>query len=641
MYGYGRIMDVDLAAGKIIQRDINPEFARKFVGGMGFSCKILYDEVGADVDPLSPDNIVVFANGPLTGTAAPCSGRTEITTKSPLTGSIGTGNTGGVWGATLKHAGIDVIIIRNQAAEPVYLWIDDGIAEIRDARHLCGKEPQVTSGTLKKELEASSPSRVSVLAIGPAGENLVRYACPVNDDHHVAGRGGIGAVMGIKKLKAIAVRGTGTVNTARPGEFREAVAEARGRLKTAQEATSFPGPRDRRSVEVERGCLPGKNFQTGFLPQWLETHGRDVAIKYITGEEGTCYACPMSCFSRAEVNEGKYAGLKLTRGAAPGVVFDFGAKCAIDSLPAIWKCKELCQHLGIDYASASGVISFAMELFQRGIITTKDTDGLDLGWGNDDAVVQMIEKIAFREGFGDILAEGSRRAAAIIGKGAEHYVMTVKGMEMMEEDPRSARRGWIFGDLTNPRGGDNVKSTHFGADWYNPKWWADEFDIFEDVKQAVYSLPPEEVASTWEGKPVLCKWFEDLYSALNALGVCFFPSGFALAIGPTHLSKLYSACTGQDTSPQGIMKLGERIFTLLKAYTMRQGMTRQDDTWPDRFYTEPLPEGPAKGAVLDRDTMNKLLDEYYILRGWDTESGLPGRERLIQLGLSDVAREVP
>jgi aldehyde:ferredoxin oxidoreductase len=642
LYGYGKILDVDLSTGKLITREIDPRFAREFIGGMGFGCKILYDEVGTEVDPFGPNNIVIFANGPLTGTRAPCSGRTEITTKSPLTGSIGTGNTGGVLGAALKRAGFDLIVIRNKAEKPVYLWIDNEVAEIREASHLWGKDTRLTSDILRKELGSSIASQVSVLAIGPAGEHLVRYACPVNDYYHTAARGGAGGVMGAKRLKAIAVRGTGTLKIAWPKEFQAAAREARERTLAADKAwTKMPGsPQAMIKMVLERGSLPAKNFQTGVLPQWVESRGQDIAQRYVTKKEGTCFACPISCFNLAEVKEGKYAGVKANRALHAGVVVDWGAKCAIDNLPAIWKCKELCQSLGMDYASAAGCIAFTMELFQRGILTKKDTDGLDLSWGNEDAVIEMLNKIAFREGFGDVLAEGSLRAAKSIGKGAEQYVMATKGMEMMSLDPRSGLRGWVFGELTNPRGGDNLKSTHFFADQYNPNWWVDQFDMFENVREKIYNMSPQEVSSTWEGKAMMCKWFEDLYSAINALGVCFFPSGFRLALGPTYFSKLFSACTGWDTSPEEIMKFGEKVFTLLKAYTVRQGLSRKDDTWPERFYREPLPEGPAKGAVLSREVIDRLLDEYYELRGWDKKSGLPTVQKLIELGLSDVASDL-
>lgn len=638
LHGYGKILEVDLSTGNVVKRDTDLAFAREFVGGMGFGCKILYDEVGPGVDPLGPDNIIVFANGPLTGTSAPCGGRTEITTKSALTGHIGTGNTGGVWGARLKHAGIDAIIIRKQAAKPVYIWIDDAKVEIRDAGHLWGRDTWMTSEAIRQELDRSLEAPISVLAIGPAGENLVKFACPINDYHHCAARSTAGAVMGAKKLKAIAVRGTGNVNIARPEEFRAAVREARERIKEMTAANQLPPlATDARSADADRGCLEGRNYQTGYIPHFAETRGIHLAKKYFTKTEGTCYACPIPCFNLVEVKEGKYAGVKANRGLMPGVVYEWGAKLDIDNLPAIWKCKEMCQHLGMDYISAGGSIAFATELMQRGIITVKDTNGVELIWGNDDAFVLMLHQIAYREGFGEILAEGSTKAAARIGRGAEKYVMATKGADMMTRDPRSGNKSWVFGPLTNPRGGDNIKNTHSMAARYNPKWWVDKFDMFDDVKAKAYSIPPQETGNTWEGKPTLCKWLEDLYSLINSLGVCFFPAGFRLAIGPTYYAKLYSACTGWDVTPQDMMKAGEKNFTLLKAYTMREGLTRKDDMYPDRFFTEPLPEGPAKGAILSRDTIESLLDEYYELREWDKKTGLPTKEKLNRLGLNDIA----
>jgi len=465
----------------------------------------------------------------------------------------------------------------------------------------------------------------------------------MNDYHHCAARGGAGAVMGSKRLKAIAVRGTGAVGVARKEEFEEAAKQTAKRiLETVKRPGVVKGDvlPDVNERYQAIGCLPYKNYQENTIP-YMQNVCRSVAQKYYTKAEG-CYACPIPCFKLVEVNEGKWRGVRVGRGLHPGIVQDWGAKCAIDNLPAIWKCKDLCQHFGMDYASAAGVIAFAMELFQRGIITTEDTDGLDLTWGNEDAIVQMLHNIVFRRGFGDILAEGSAKASRYIGKGAEAYVMTIKGMETMGTDPRSGRTGWHFGALTNPRGGDNVKNTHFLADSYNPRWWVDEFDMFEDVKKKIYGgVPAEKLPSTWEGKPLMCKWFEDLYSALNALGLCFMPSGFNLAVGPTHLSRLLSAMTGRDITPEEMMTAGEKVFTLLKMYTVRQGLTRRDDAFPERFYSEPLPEGPSNGAVVPRETIGRLLGEYYELRGWDKSTGIPTEQKLAELGLEDMARDLP
>ena len=638
-YGYGKILNVNLTSRSITTEEIKSSFAVNYIGGMGFSCKILYDEVGPEIDPLAPENIIIFANGPLTGTKTPCSGRTEITTKSPLTGHIGTGNTGGLWGSRLKHAGFDLVIVRGRSEKPVYLWIDGPTIEIRDGGHLWGKDTKETTRFIKKEVAPSQPNKVSVLAIGQAGENLVKYACPVNDMHHVAARSGAGAVMGVKNLKAIAVRGKGSVDIARPAAFQEAVRQARERLMTADRATKVPGaPPDIRIKDLKDGCLPAKNFQTGILPLWAETRSAAVAQKYVKGKEGTCYRCPISCFNLVGVDEGKYAGTRAGRGTMPGVVFNFGGMCALESLPAIWKCKELCQLFGLDYESTGGSLAFAMELFQRGLLSRKDTDGLELTWGNEDAMISLLHKIAHREGFGNVLADGTRRAAETIGRGSERYALLVKGMEMtMMPDPRAGtRRGWISGLLTNPRGGDNVKNTHFYAEKNNPNWPASQLDMFEEVKEIVYGMPPEEISLTWQGKAMMCRWFEDLYSLCNALGVCFFPAGSKLAWGPTYFSKLYSACTGRDRTPEDMMKLGERVFTIFKAYTIREGLSRKDDNLPDKFFEEPLPEGPAKGKVLSRADIETFLEDYYDLRGWDKQSGLPTAETLNSLGLKDI-----
>ncbi|MFH1651248.1 MAG: aldehyde ferredoxin oxidoreductase family protein [Chloroflexota bacterium] len=636
---YGRMLDVDLSSGKITRSDIAPDSARSFLGSMGLAARLLYDEVGEDVDPLGPGNVIIFANGPLTGTRAPSSGRTEITTKFPLTGNIGSGNTGGLWGTTLRRAGIDLLTVRGAAAEPVYLRIDDDHVEIRKAGHLWGQPTRATTDMLREEL-----GPVSVLAIGPAGENLVKYACPLNDYYHVAARCGAGAVMGSKKLKAITVRGTGTPGIARPEEFAQATRDARERVLTSEEAhKEYAASLEPRRLGIEAGNLPGRNFQTGVVPRWLETRGVDAARKYFKKRDGTCYACPVPCFNLAEVTEGKYAGLRVNRSQMPGVVLCWGAKCAIDNIEAVWKCKETCQELGMDYESAGCTIAFAMELYQRGIITRSDTDGLDLTWGNEDAIIELLDKIARREGFGNVLAEGSVKAAQTIGGGAEKYVMAVKGLELgMLPDPRASKseKGWMFDSLTSPRGGDNIKGTHFRADTYDPNWWTDKFDIFEEEKAKMYCVPDEETAFRWEGKALMCRWFEDLASAVSSSGLCFYPFLIKMALGPTYLSRMLAAATGWDITPEEVMQAGERSFNMLKAYSVRQGFRRKDDMWPERFFTEPLPEGPDKGAVLSRDTINRVLDEYYDLRGWDRETGVPTFRKLKELGLKDIGADL-
>ncbi len=640
--GKKKILDVDLSTGKVVKTDIDPEFTRKYMGGMGFSNRILYNEAGPEIGPLSPENIVVFAPGTFSGSQIPGTCRTEITTKHPQTGNIGTGNTGGVWGVHLKRAGYDVLVVRGEAEKPVYLWIDSDGVEVREAGHLWGKDTYETTGILEQETEPAP--RVGVIAIGQAGENLVPYACPITDLHHGANRTGAGAVMGAKKLKAIVVQGSGVLRPVRPEEFNKAVAEMNECQEASRKAAMMPGSYSgmggglRRYIE--EGGLRAKNFTAGILPDFLETRGnREINRKYDSGRK-SCYACPAQCFQVSEVKEGKYAGTIIGRGTAIGVICAFGANCAIDNVPAILKSKELCQRFGIDYGGASGTIAYAMELFQRGIIDKSDTDSLDLGWGNEDSVMELIRKIAYREGFGNVLAGGSVKAAEEIGRGAERFVMTTKGVEIIDGDPRAHQKIYVLCHITSPRGGDNIKGGHTAqdSDIYDPNWWIDEFDIFDDIKKKIFKTPPQEIHSTWEGKALYTKWLQDLYSVQNALGTDLFVGG-RLGIGPTYLSGIYSAYTGIDTTPEELMESGERIFNLFKAYAVREGQSRKDDTLPDRFFEEPLPDGPAKGAVLSRETINRVLDEYYEVRGWDKKTGAPTRQKLIELGLDDIAEK--
>jgi len=616
VHGYGKILDIDLSSGRITEREVAAEFGRRFLGGRGFGHKLLYDEVGPDVDPYSPENIVVFANGPLTGTGAPCGGRTEVTTRHPLSQSIGTGNTGGVWGARLKHAGFDVIVVRNQADRPVYVFIDDGKVEIRDAGQLWGKDARVTNDILQQELSTGT----AVMAIGQAGENLVRYALALNDYYHVAGRCGAGGVMGSKKLKAIAVRGSGPALPVRPEAFHQAVREARERVKAGDEANWKPGPTSMK-VFMDRGAKPELS--------------RSEQLKYSIGKGAICYGCNMNCYNdMGLVREGKYAGLKESNITRTMVIGNF-ASVGVDNLPAIWKCKDVSQRLGIDYASSTRVIAFVQKLLQDGIITPRDTDGIVFRQGDEEPVLKMLDKIARREGIGDILADGTERAAKVFGKEAEKYVRTVKGMEGGAAVPGADRNpegsNWWFLGFTNPRG-DITTSTHWSAAQYNPNWTIDEYDMPAEMKRKIYGECPEQVAFTWDGKALMLKWFEDLHAVVAGLGVCFFPTHMRLAMGPDYLSRLYSAYTGLDMGPGELMEAGDRLHNIFKAYVVRHGLTRKDDF-------DPGESGQAPDKAYNHK-INAWLDEYYELRGWDVPTGVPTFEKLKSLGLDDVAEDL-
>lgn len=610
--GYGKILEVDLSGGRISSRKIEPDFARKYLGGVGFGTRLIYDEVGPEVDPYSPQNVIVFANGPFTGAHVPCGSRTEVSTKHPETLSIGTGNTGGVWGAALKHAGYDFIIVRGCSEKPVYLLIDDSAVEIRDAGHLWGEDARRTTEILQAELS----NKFKVLAIGQAGEHLVRYAHILFDYYHVAGRSGAGGVMGSKKLKAIAVRGTGTPRAARPEEFQEAVRESRERLRKADAANWKPGTGSMETFH-RAGEMPGL--------------GRADQLKYSIGKGAICWACGMNCYNdMGLVKAGKYAGLKESNITRTQVIGLFGHTLGVDNLPAIWACKNVSQRLAIDYVTVVGVIQFVMELLENRIITKADIDDADLRRGNEEAIMEIMRKIAYREGIGDLLADGTARAAERIGGDAGKYVSTTKGREGGHKNvPAAGREGnwWFLGSFTNPRG-DLTTSTHFTTAQPNPNWPVEKYDMLEETKKQLYPMPPELCHTTWEGKAAMLKWSEDLHSLADALGLCFFPTHMRMAIGAYRLARLYSAFTGTEISAEEMMETGERLFNLFKAHTVRSGLTRQDDLAPGT-----LPEE-------EQSRMDRFLDEYYGLRGWDVSLGVPTREKLISLGLGDIAEDL-
>ncbi len=657
IYGYtGKILNVDLSNSKISTEDLDMEMACKYIGGMGLASKLLYDEVGPGVDPLGPDNVLIFSTGPLSGTAAPCAGRSEITAKSPLTGIIGSGNTGGVWGVELKRAGYDAIVVRGASPHPVYLWIDNGKVEIRRAEGLWGKDIFQTSDLLRRHLGEKPDHEIRVAAIGPAGENLVKFAAIINEYWHAQGRCGLGAVMGSKKLKAIAVRGNNQIPVANPPEFQKAVKETieaitqtwHPALMGAHKRFGRIGALPIAKGTLRQGTLPVKNFQNQYMDGWMENMSVETAQKYLAGPAGNCYRCPISCFNMVEVKDGKYAGLRVASGTFVAPTFEFGAKCGIASLPAVWKAKEICHRLGMDIVSAGSAVSFAMELSQRGLLSKTETD-IKLEWGNEDHMLNMLSDMAYRKGLGAILAEGTVRAAERLGRGSEKYAYTVKGMEIFSPDPRATGKVWGLGYLDNPRGGDNIKTTHthigqplpeaFIRDKFGmtvseyARSYVNSLDIFPEVKKQIFGEPPVLDESTYQGKAALNKWLSDLCAAMNCLITCIFPTTFLGAVGPTHYAHLLSACTGEEVSPQELMKRGERVFNLQRMYDVRCGITRKDDHYPDRFYDEPLVEGSAKGTKLSRKAIDDTLSEYYRLRGWDEKTGIPTKEKLGELGV--------
>jgi aldehyde:ferredoxin oxidoreductase len=518
-----------------------------------------------------------------------------------------------------------------------------------------GERIRETTDIIRKEIGED----FSVMAIGQGGENLVRFACPVVDKYHAPGRSDAGCVMGSKNFKAIAVRGTREIPIAFPKMFKEISEEIEKRIRDYPER----GLREEvgsvcKVVDTARkGGLQAKNFQTGILPESNDLWKPENFKSYLVKGPFLCGKCLLStyygCSMTADIKEGRYKGLYMQGVSFSFVVWYWGSMCAIESFPAMLKCKEACNRYGIDQACT---IPFALELFQREIITKDDLDGNELNWGDVDAIIDLISKIAHRRGLGNVLAEGSERAAKVIGRGAEKYLLTVKGKESIATpDPRASGMAKNLGNITCVRGGDDLKNTHTLSenvpDWAKnqgmkeedyKKWFLNTLDMSVEVKNKIYGISPNLDSSTYtpERIALMTKWYEDISFVRDALGICLFAVQTTSIIGSAYCAKLFSSYTGLNFSPSEIMEAGERIENLLKAYNIREGLTRSDDTYPARFFIERLKNGSPEGPVLSRDHMEKLLDAYYELRGWNKETGNPTKEKLEALGLESVAIEL-
>ncbi|MHA1580628.1 MAG: aldehyde ferredoxin oxidoreductase family protein [Candidatus Freyarchaeota archaeon] len=594
----GTILRVNLSAGAIKTEPIPDELVRKYVGGRGLSAKILYDELDPKVDPLSPDNKLIFAVGPLTGTNAPSGGRYEVSCKSPLTGTITGANSGGQWGPHMRMAGVDVIIFEGKAEKPVYLQITDGEYELKSAEKLWGLDTHKTTDTLRSEL--GEDYRIS--CIGPAGEKLVRMACVINDKHRAPGRGGVGAVMGSKNLKAIAVKGTQKVEVADEEAFKKAREDALKKLKensvTAEGLPTY-GTAVLVNIINENGMFPTRNFQTGVFPEADKISGETMAETILT-KRAACFACPIGCGRVTEVKAGKYKS--AGEGPEYETIWAFGSQCGVDNLEAIAKANYLCNELGLDTISMGSTIGCAMELYQRGKVS-KDAAGRELNWGDPDVIVEFTEKTAKREGFGDDLAEGSLRLAEKYG--APEISMSVKGQELPAYDPRGAQGQGLQYATTN-RGGCHVRGYM--------------------ISPEILGIPEKLDRFSIEGKEVWVKNFQDLTAVIDSSGMCLFTS---FALGAQEYAALLASATGIDWTGDELMVIGDRIWNVERLFNIKAGFTAEDDTLPPRLLKEPMPEGPSKGYVVQLD---KMLPKYYEVRGWDA-NGVPTKEKLEQLGI--------
>jgi aldehyde:ferredoxin oxidoreductase len=614
MFGYmGRILRVDLSESRISEEPLSGEDCRLFLGGSGLATRYLFDEVPKGVDPLGPDNELIFMTGPLTGTESPSAGRYCVVTKSPLTGFWGEANSGGSWGVYLKNAGFDGVIFKGISPKPVYLVIDNGKAELRDAQHLWGKGVAETDKLIKEDLGED----FNVACIGIAGENMVRYAAIINDVHRAAGRCGVGMVMGSKRLKAVVAGGTHEIKIARKDVFSETSKRNydlvnESMLKITLETYGTAMVTDLVNV---RGGFPTRNWQTGVCPDIDKISGITLEGTLLVDRKH-CYACPISCCRVSVVRSGPYA----CKGEGPEFesIGAFGGMCALESLEAVTLAHNLCDDYGLDVVSTGSTIAFAIECFEKGILTAADTGGLALKFGDADVVIELIHKIAGREGIGDLLAEGTKRVAQKLDKGAERFAMNVKGLELPAYDPRAAKIcGLAF--ATANRGGDHITAYIEGPAFMDIPFLCVENSRIEDTM----------IENPAEARVV--KDLEDALTVFDCVGTCKF---MGMALPAEDWADMIADCVGWDLTVSDFRKAGERVYNLARAFSVREGLTRADDTLPKRLLEDPLPEGAAEGHRIER--LDESLDAYYGCRGWDPKTGRPTADKLRDLGLGYV-----
>ena len=615
--GYtGKILRMNLTDQTAKEEELPQDVAKDFIGGAGFGIKYLFDEVKGGTNALGPDNKLIFASGPFSGTTIPCASRMAVTSKSPLTGAVGMALTGGYFPVELKFAGWDVLIIEGKAEAPTYVWIKDGEVKFRSAKKLWGMKTTDTQQIIKNELHDQN---IRVACIGPAGENQIKIASIINEWRAI-GRKGLGAVMGSKNLKAIAIRGTGEVRVADKDKLKTAKGEMTKAMKESHvlyPAFSKMGTPMVVDHTCAIGIFPTKNFSATGEYNPVDKIGTEVQMTRNVGSEA-CYGCPVGCSQLKLAKTGPYAGI-LTEGPEFETMYAYGGVTGVENIDAIIAADRMADELGFDTLSSGVTIAFAMELFEKGILTREDTGGLELNFGNHEAMNTILKMMAYREGIGDLLADGAKAAAEKIGKGSEKYAMHVKGLELPAYDVRGAKAHGL-----------NFATSYTGADHCRGYAFQEIFGI---------PVPHEVDRFTADGKGKLTKWNQDIRTATtDAPTMCAFLLDMAVVgIAAQNTASLMEAVTGFTYTPDDILRVGERINNLAHAFNVREGFTRADDTLPERLLTEPLKGGASKGHFISRDELNQMLDEYYEARGWDVETGAPSREKLEELGLGYVA----
>jgi aldehyde:ferredoxin oxidoreductase len=618
-YG-GLVLRVDLTQGTCHSHPTEENLARSFLGGRGLNVKRLWDELPAHTNALSPGNNLVFGAGPLVGTLFPGGARFNVTAMSPHTGILGDSNAGGFFGPELKFAGYDQLILEGRSDHPVYLLIRDDQVELRDARELSGRDVWETTLAIQQEL---GDPEVQIAAIGPAAENGVSFAGIFVNLNRALGRTGMGTVMAAKNLKAVAVRGTGLFPVADMARFKEIVErldtiiyqhpeyELRVRLGTTKLVKALN----------DIGALPTRHFQQGCFEHAEAVSGESIEQLFKIKSKA-CFACTIPCSRFLVVDDPRFRSLRF-EGPEYEPLAAFTARVGNGDLALALKCIDLANRYGMDAISLSEVISWAMECHQLGLLSSQEADGLDLTWGNGETILSLVHKVGQREGFGDVLANGVKKAAERLRRGSELIAMEGKGLEVFQADPR-AIKAYGLGNAVASRGADHLRSE---------PW----FEFSNDPEEGIRRFGVAETAFRLEsrGKGLVVKHFEEMAAIADALGVCKNTYNNMEVLSWEETADLLQAATGWDITGEEVQRIGERIVNLERLLIAREGITRRDDTLPRRFLHEPLPEGsgPSTGSVLELETM---LDEYYLARGWDGETGLPTTEKLRELGLRSI-----
>lgn len=623
LYGYaGHILRINLTDKTIKKEKLSTQDAKNYLGGRGFNAQRVYQEVKQGTDPLGPDNKLMFSTGPLVGTMFPTASRFNVSAKSPQTGIFGDSNAGGHFAPEMKFAGYDQIIIKGKSSDPIYIHIKDEMVYFKDATQLTLKTVYEKDRLIKKDL---NDPYVQTVTMGPAAENGVKYGSLFANQVRAAARTGLGTVMASKNLKGLAVRGTGIIEVAEPESFKELVLQLE---KEIREHEQYEGRRLMGTTRIlmlanKAGFLPTRNYTAGTFEHASKVSGEKLAAEYNVKSRG-CFACTIPCSRIYTVKQGQHKGL---HGEGPEYesLGSFSSRLGNSDIEVALKANDMCNQLGLDILTVAGCIGWAMEMYEAGELTKEETGGLELNWGNGEAMLTLIQQIADRKGFGDIFAEGSLAAAEKLGKGHERTIQ-VKGMDLIMADPRGLK-GFGLGYMVSSRGGDHLRSEPF-------------IELTDDpeIGKKMFGVPESTLRRADKGKGKLIHYFEDWCAVIDALEPCKNIMQNMMLLPFDRAATAMTITTGIKITPQEIQEAGTRIINLERMFGVREGITRKDDDLPRRFKETPLIEGDSSGTVVNTDLM---LDEYYAERGWNQLTGHPTPETLNKLGLGFAVKDLP